>query len=78
MCAQVDLYSLGVVAFELWHPFSTAMERAVVLRELVEKGAMPPGWAEAHPMVRPARLPCAHLISPLQLYDLCCTLAQRE
>ena len=48
---KVDLYSLGVIAFELWHPFSTAMERAVVLRQLVEKGTMPPGWQESHPMV---------------------------
>jgi len=49
---KVDLYSLGVIAFELWHPFTTAMERVVVLRELVETGVMPPGWPEAHPVVR--------------------------
>ena len=49
--AKVDLYSLGVIAFELWHPFSTVMERVAVLRELVEKGTMPPGWPEAHPVV---------------------------
>ncbi|KAL0052345.1 hypothetical protein WJX82_000639 [Trebouxia sp. C0006] len=48
---KVDLYSLGVIAFELWHPFTTAMERVVVLRELVETGVMPPGWPEAHPVV---------------------------
>ena len=49
---KVDLYSLGVIAFELWDPFTTAMERVVVLRELVETGVMPPGWPEAHPVVR--------------------------
>ena len=48
---KVDLYSLGVIAFELWYPFTTAMERVVVLRDLVEKGVMPPGWAEAQPVV---------------------------
>lgn len=48
---KVDLYSLGVIAFELWHPFATAMERVVVLRDLVEKGAMPPGWPQSHPVV---------------------------
>ena len=53
---KVDLYSLGVIAFELWHPFSTGMERAVVLRQLVEKGSMPPGWEETHPMVSPLNL----------------------
>ena len=30
---RVDLFSLGVMAFELWHPFATAMERAVLLRQ---------------------------------------------
>ena len=48
---KVDLYSLGVIAFELWHPFATGMERAVLLRQLVEKGSTPPGWEETHPMV---------------------------
>lgn len=48
---KVDLYSLGVIAFELWHPFSTVMERVVVLRDLVERGVMPPSWPEAHPVV---------------------------
>ena len=48
---KVDLYSLGVIAFELWHPFATGMERAIVLRQLVEKGSMPPGWEAMHPMV---------------------------
>ena len=48
---KVDLYSLGVIAFELWHPFATAMERVIVLRDLAEGGAMPPGWPESHPVV---------------------------
>ena len=48
---KVDLYSLGVIAFELWHPFTTGMERVMVLRDLVEKGTLPPGWPEAHPGV---------------------------
>ena len=55
---KVDLYSLGVIAFELWHPFATGMERAVVLRQLAEKGTMPPGWEETHPMVSSAMLRC--------------------
>jgi hypothetical protein len=47
----VDIFSLGVVVFEMWHPFSTAMERVVLLRELREAGKMPPGWEAAHPQV---------------------------
>ncbi|KAI8469455.1 MAG: hypothetical protein J3K34DRAFT_459347 [Monoraphidium minutum] len=45
---EVDLFSLGVVAFELWHPFSTAMERALLLRDLREAGRLPEGWEAAH------------------------------
>jgi hypothetical protein len=48
---QVDLYSLGVVVFELWQSFSTGMERAVLLRELRELGRLPDGWQERHPKV---------------------------
>jgi translation initiation factor 2-alpha kinase 4 len=48
---KVDLYSLGVVVFEMWHPFSTAMERAVLLRELREAGKLPAAWEAAHSQV---------------------------
>ena len=67
---KVDLYSLGVIAFELWHPFTTAMER-VVLRELVETGVMPPGWPEVHPVVRAICAANTHSIlqEPRELAD---------
>ncbi len=48
---QVDLYSLGVVVFELWQSFSTGMERAVLLRDLREHGRLPDGWQDRHPKV---------------------------
>ncbi|KAJ0093674.1 hypothetical protein Patl1_26367 [Pistacia atlantica] len=35
---KADMYSLGVVFFELWHPFVTAMERHIVLSDLKLKG----------------------------------------
>ena len=60
---KVDLYSLGVIAFELWHPFTTAMERVTVLRDLVEKGSLPPGWPEAHPGVRTPPPPSLHMLT---------------
>ncbi|KAJ7570217.1 hypothetical protein O6H91_01G110500 [Diphasiastrum complanatum] len=41
---KVDMYSLGVVLFELWHPFNTAMERIVTLSELKHKGILPSTW----------------------------------
>lgn len=46
---KVDMYSLGVVFFEIWHPFSTAMERHVVLSDLKQKGAIPSSWAVKFP-----------------------------
>lgn len=38
------MYSLGVVFFELWHPFGTAMERHIILSDLKQKGNLPPLW----------------------------------
>ncbi|GAX82154.1 hypothetical protein CEUSTIGMA_g9582.t1 [Chlamydomonas eustigma] len=53
--AKVDLFSLGVIVFELWHPFSTAMERVVILNSLRESGNLPEQWQRKNPKV-------AHLI----------------
>lgn len=41
--------SLGVVAFELWHPFKTGMERVALLQALREGGNLPEAWEAAHP-----------------------------
>ncbi|KAF3666707.1 hypothetical protein FXO37_10387 [Capsicum annuum] len=46
---KADMYSLGVVFFELWHPFDTAMERHIVLSDLKQKGEVPPAWAAEYP-----------------------------
>lgn len=48
---QVDLYSLGVVVFEMWHPFATAMERAVLLQQLRDHGSLPEEWEKDHAKV---------------------------
>lgn len=42
---KVDMYSLGVVLFELWHPFGTAMERYAILSDLTHKAILPSPWA---------------------------------
>ena len=52
---RVDVFSLGIVAFELWHPFSTGMERVAMLKNLQEHGALPAEWAAANPKVLPPR-----------------------
>ncbi|RAL54983.1 hypothetical protein DM860_013679 [Cuscuta australis] len=46
---KADMYSLGVVFFELWHPFDTAMERHVILSNLKQKGELPPAWVDEFP-----------------------------
>ncbi|KAK7262583.1 hypothetical protein RJT34_30157 [Clitoria ternatea] len=46
---KADMYSLGIVFFELWHPFGTAMERHVVLSDLKQKGELPPAWVAEFP-----------------------------
>jgi hypothetical protein len=38
------------MTFELWHPFATAMERALLLRDLRERGDLPPAFEQAHPV----------------------------
>ncbi|GIM05041.1 hypothetical protein Vretimale_9508, partial [Volvox reticuliferus] len=48
---KVDLWSLGVVAFELWHPFATGMERAVLLNDLRDHARLPEAWEQEHPRV---------------------------
>ncbi|KAF5838606.1 kinase-like domain-containing protein, partial [Dunaliella salina] len=53
---KVDLFSLGVVIFELWHPFATEMERVIHLRALRESGHMPEAWKAQHAGI-------AHLVS---------------
>lgn len=49
LLVQVDMYSLGVVFFELWHPFGTAMERHAVLSDLKLKGILPSAWVTKFP-----------------------------
>ncbi|KAG0591417.1 hypothetical protein KC19_1G174500 [Ceratodon purpureus] len=42
---KVDMYSLGIVLFELWYQFTTAMERYIVLNDLKVKGILPSTWS---------------------------------
>lgn len=58
---QADMYSLGVVFFELWHPFQTAMERHHILSDLKQKGELPSAWVAEFP--EQASL-LRHLMSP--------------
>ncbi|KAK4752449.1 hypothetical protein SAY87_021247 [Trapa incisa] len=46
---KADMYSLGVVFFELWHPFGTAMERHIMLSDLKLKGNLPSTWVSEFP-----------------------------
>lgn len=45
---KTDVFSLGVMLFELFHPgFTTGMERMVTMRK-VHEGIMPSAWAEGN------------------------------
>lgn len=46
---KADMYSLGVVFFELWHPFGTSMERHIILSDLKQKGELPAAWVTEFP-----------------------------
>ena len=46
--AKVDLFSLGVVVFEMWHPFSTGMERVLLLQALRDQGKLPEVFERDH------------------------------
>lgn len=47
---KVDIYSLGIILFELFQPFVTGMERADSLEKL-KHGVFPPGFPERYPKV---------------------------
>eukprot|EP00736_Rhodelphis_marinus_P011289 Rmarinus@m.12205 len=47
---KVDIYSLGVILFEMSCPFRTYMERSDSLTRLRTTGAFPDGFEESHPL----------------------------
>ena len=46
---KVDMYSLGIICFELWYPFTTQMERQKVIHSLKESLQFPEGFVDSHP-----------------------------
>jgi translation initiation factor 2-alpha kinase 4 len=46
---KADVYSLGVVLFEMFSSFGTGMERVAVLASLRCGGALPAAWADKYP-----------------------------
>ena len=50
---KVDMYSLGIIFFEMCHPFRTAMERDQVIRRLREKEhTLPPDFDQKNKVVQ--------------------------
>ncbi|KAI8377757.1 kinase-like domain-containing protein [Radiomyces spectabilis] len=47
-CEKTDIYSLGIIFFELYQPFATAMERAEAIDHL-KRGVFPEGFVERYP-----------------------------
>ena len=48
---KTDIYSLGIILFELYHPFSTKMERAKVLNDLRTYCRLPSYFVSKYPHV---------------------------
>ncbi|EFA75486.1 eukaryotic translation initiation factor 2 alpha kinase [Heterostelium album PN500] len=46
---KVDIYSLGIILFEMCHPFQTQMERSNILRDLRNDIKFPPGFEALKP-----------------------------
>lgn len=56
--SKVDMYSLGVITYELWYQFSTGMERVIMLKKLQETGELPQDWKAEHPQVHTTHSMC--------------------
>ncbi|OAC99405.1 hypothetical protein MUCCIDRAFT_121037, partial [Mucor lusitanicus CBS 277.49] len=46
---KADIYSLGIILFELYNPFSSAMERAIAIDQL-KKGIFPDKFSQMYPV----------------------------
>jgi len=46
---KVDVYSLGVLFFEMWHPFTSKYERFRILKDIKLVGKLPKKFEETHP-----------------------------
>ncbi|GAN07988.1 EIF2 alpha kinase Hri1 [Mucor ambiguus] len=75
---KVDIYSLGIILFELFQPFTTGMERADSLDKL-KRGIFPNGFLEMYPKVsalilwmmdhKPDHRPSAHQLLEFELFS---------
>lgn len=75
---KVDIYSLGIILFELFQPFSTGMERADSIEKL-KYGVFPDGFLELYPKVsaliiwmmdeRPHHRPTAQQLLEFELFS---------
>lgn len=79
---KADVYSLGIVLVEIFHSFSTGMERAKIMGEL-RRGIFPCDWSAQHPIALDlarrmlqqdspqARPSCFEILEELQSKGLC-------
>ncbi|KAI7903146.1 kinase-like domain-containing protein [Cokeromyces recurvatus] len=75
---KVDIYSLGIILFELFQPFSTGMERADSIEKL-KQGIFPDGFLKMYPKVtaliiwmmdhKPDHRPSAHQLLGFELFS---------
>lgn len=46
---KIDMYSLGIIFFEMWHPFTNKYERFKIMRDLKNRNKLPKKFEEMHP-----------------------------
>ncbi|KAI9269865.1 kinase-like domain-containing protein [Sporodiniella umbellata] len=77
---KADIYSLGIILFELFQPFTTGMERAYILNDLKYENKVPEAFKQSYPketewvhlmmQPNPCHRPSAlELCHQLQTYD---------
>jgi eukaryotic translation initiation factor 2-alpha kinase 4 len=46
---KIDVYSLGITFFEMWHPFPNNLERFRILHKLKTENVLPKKFVDTHP-----------------------------
>lgn len=46
---KIDVYSLGITFFEMWHPFTSNLERIKILHKLKTENTLPKKFVDTHP-----------------------------
>ncbi|KAI9474135.1 MAG: kinase-like domain-containing protein [Benjaminiella poitrasii] len=57
---KADIYSLGIILFELYKPFSSAMQRSIEIEQLKNDRAFPESFCQQYPLIAEIILRMTH------------------